>query len=70
MADMEVEGAPALTLLPPTVEVDALPYVDTHYDSVPGMKKRVDALIQAELKTFKPKDYLAPWKMHEVSFEV
>eukprot|EP00164_Ancoracysta_twista_P002938 GFYU01003909.1.p1 GENE.GFYU01003909.1~~GFYU01003909.1.p1 ORF type:complete len:251 (-),score=55.56 GFYU01003909.1:146-898(-) len=37
--------------------LDALPYVDQEYND-PEMQKRVEKMIQKEMSTFKPKDYL------------
>ena len=57
-----------LALPPPRTDIDALPYIDQQYTD--AARSEVESLIQAELKTFKPKDYLAPWPMHEPDFEV
>jgi len=55
-------------LPPPRTDIDALPYVDQQYTD--AMRKQVEGLIEAELKTFKPaKDYLAQWPVHEPNFE-
>mmetsp|Transcript_34414 Transcript_34414/g.90558 ORF Transcript_34414/g.90558 Transcript_34414/m.90558 type:complete len:224 (-) Transcript_34414:328-999(-) len=60
----------AMAALPaPHIDVDALPYVDSQYND-PAMKRQVDALIQEEMRTFRPsKDYLAPWPLHEPTFD-
>ena len=39
------------------VKIDALPYIDGEYND-PVMKGRVDALIQQEMRSFVPPDYL------------
>ena len=39
------------------VSLDALPYVDTLIKDA-GMQDAVNRLIEAEMKTFKPRDYL------------
>ena len=67
MADAEQ----ATALLPaPRIDVDALPYIDSQYNN-PRMKAHVDALIEAELKTFRPSgDHLERWPMYEPNFEV
>jgi len=65
---MEVEGA-TLALQAPRTDIDALPYVDTQFND-PEMKKQVNELIQAELKTFSPSpDYLAHLPAFEPAFE-
>jgi len=66
MADAEQ----ATALLPaPRIDVDALPYIDSQYNN-PRMKAHVDALIEAELKTFRPSgDHLERWPMYEPNFE-
>ena len=47
----------------------ALPYVDSQYND-PAVKAQVDALIEAEMRTFKPsRSYLEPWPMYEPDFE-
>ena len=48
---------PALALPAPTTVVDALPYVDMQYND-PAMKRQVDAMVEAEMQTFTPGDYL------------
>ena len=54
----------------PPVLIDALPYIDQEYND-PEMKKQVDALIAAELKTFKPqRDYLEKFPEYEPTFKV
>ena len=45
---------PCLLYLP-----DALPYIDQELDSIPGIRRDVEKLVREEMKTFKPKDYLA-----------
>ena len=65
MADAEQALLPA-----PRIDVDALPYIDSQYNN-PRMKAQVDALIEAELKTFRPsRDYLERWPLYEPNFEV
>jgi len=67
---MEPAG-PALALPAPTVDESktALPYVDGQYND-PQMAKTVEALIQAEMRTFKPdRDYLEPWPAYEPNFD-
>lgn len=58
----------ALLLKAPKVDVDALPYIDRQYND-PALKAQVDALVAAEMASFKPKDYLEPWPSHEPNFE-
>lgn len=63
------DGSAMAALPAPHTDVDTLPYVDTQYND-PELKARVDAMIQAELKTFKPKEYLAHLpEMHEPNFD-
>jgi pre-mRNA-splicing factor SPF27 len=60
----------AMMALPaPTTLMDALPYVDSQYNDA-QMKKRVDQLVQAEMKTFAPRDYVAHLPQYEPNFEV
>jgi len=60
----------AMMALPaPTTLIDALPYVDSQYNDA-KMKKRVDQLVQAEMKTFAPRDYVAHLPQYEPNFEV
>ena len=66
---MQQQPEAQLLLGGPSSMVDALPYVDKEYND-PSMQAQVHALIQQEMRTFKPeKDYLAPWPMHEPTFE-
>ena len=61
--------APAM-LTGPKVLIDALPYIDQEYND-PKVKAQVDALIAAELKTFKPpRDYLEKFPEYEPTFRV
>ena len=61
---------PALALPAPTTAVDALPYVDAQYND-PAMKRQVDALVEAEMRTFTPGDYLGHLPAsYEPNFEV
>ena len=65
---MGVNGDGQLALPAPKILVDALPYIDGAYND-PAIKSQVHALIEEEMKTFKPeKDYLAPWPMREPDF--
>ena len=58
-----------LAALPaPHIDVDALPYIDSQYND-PAMKAQVDALVDAEMRSFRPRDYLAPWPLHEPNFD-
>ena len=66
---MASSSEPALALPAPTTPIDALPYVDSQYND-PKMKKQVDQLVQAEMKTFAPGDYLAHLPPYEPNFEV
>ncbi|KAK8830536.1 hypothetical protein WA577_004268 [Blastocystis sp. JDR] len=50
------------------VNLDSLPYIDKEYDE-PGMQDYVDSLIQEEMKTFHPRNYLAEWPMPELKFD-
>ena len=60
----------AMMALPaPTTLIDALPYVDSQYND-PKMKQRVDQLVQAEMETFAPRDYVAHLPQYEPNFEV
>ena len=53
----------------PATPVDALPYIDKEFND-PDMQVRVRALIQEEMRSFKPEtDYLAKWPMYEPSFD-
>ena len=61
-------AAPAL-LAAPHVDIDALPYMDSQYNN-PQMKQKVDQLIEAEMRTFRPsRDYLERWPMYEPTFD-
>lgn len=61
---------PALALPAPTTVVDALPYVDMQYND-PAMKRQVDAMVEAEMQTFTPGDYLGHLPPpYEPNFEV
>ena len=65
------DGDATMAALPaPHTDVDALPYVDRQYND-PALKAQVDAMIEAELKTFKPsRDYLAHLpELHEPNFD-
>jgi len=42
-----------------SVFLDALPYVDQEYSSIPGIRAEVEKLVRDEMQSFKPKDYLA-----------
>jgi pre-mRNA-splicing factor SPF27 len=70
---MEIDSAdvsssvPGLALPAPHIEIDALPYIDSQYND-PEMKARVDSLVQAEMRTFRPGNYLAHLPEHEVNF--
>eukprot|EP00965_Chrysotila_dentata_P224168 6194020-Pleurochrysis_carterae.AAC.3 len=67
---MEPETAAPMAALPaPRTQLDCLPYVDTQYND-PAVRKQVDALVQAELKTFKPAEYLAKFPSFEPKFQV
>ena len=48
--------------------LDALPYVDVQIDQVPQMKEYVQHLIQEEMKTFKPRDYISHLPSPELTF--
>ena len=61
--------AETLALPAPTTAIDALPYVDSQYNDA-KMKKRVDQLVEAEMKTFAPRDYVAHLPQYEPNFEV
>ena len=67
---MEEEAPAVMAALPaPHIDVDALPYIDSQYND-PAMKQRVDALVQEEMKSFRPsRDYLAAWPLHEPNFD-
>ena len=58
-----------MALPAPTTLIDALPYVDSQYND-PKMKQRVDQLVQAEMETFAPRDYVAHLPQYEPNFEV
>ena len=65
-----MEDGAALALQAPRTDIDALPYVDTQFND-PEVKKKVNELIQTELKTFSPApDYLAHLPAFEPAFEV
>lgn len=53
----------------PTTQIDALPYIDTQYND-PAVQKQVDELVQSEMRSFKPKDYLSRWPVYEPDFDV
>jgi pre-mRNA-splicing factor SPF27 len=58
-----------MALRAPRTEIDALPYVDHQYNEE-RMRKRVEALINAELKTFAPRsDALAHLPLREPNFD-
>jgi len=63
MASTSTAALPA-----PRTEIDALPYVDSQYNN-PAVKRQVDALVEAELKTFAPRDYLEHLPLREPDFE-
>ena len=61
-------SASTMALAAPRTEVDALPYIDHHFND-DGMRKQVEALIDAELHTFKPAaDALAHLPLREPDF--
>jgi len=66
LASMAPEAMMALPA--PTTLIDALPYVDSQYNDA-KMKKRVDQLVQAEMETFAPRDYVAHLPQYEPNFE-
>jgi hypothetical protein len=47
--------------------LDALPYIDIHYE---GMKDKVHSLIEQEMRTFSPPNYLAHYEELELKFAV
>ena len=67
VTSVEARAVPGLALPAPHIEVDALPYIDSQYND-PEMKARVDSLVQAEMRTFRPGNYLAHLPEHEVNF--
>ena len=68
LTTMEGAGEVMAALPAPHVDIDALPYIDGEYND-PSMKAQVDALVEAEMRTFKPKDYLAKFPVYEPSFD-
>jgi hypothetical protein len=58
-----------MALPAPTTLIDALPYVDSQFNDA-KMKQRVDQLVQAEMETFAPRDYVAHLPQYEPNFEV
>ena len=66
---MASDSAAVAALPAPHIDVDALPYVDMQYND-PAMKRKVDELVEAEMRTFRPdRDYLERWPMHEPNFD-
>lgn len=51
----------------PQVLLDALPYVDQHYND-PRVMDEVDRLVEAEMRTFQPPNYLEAYPDYEISF--
>lgn len=50
------------------LDLDALPYID--YDPDEATKNSVSRMIEEEMRTFKPKDYLSHLEMPETTFAV
>lgn len=48
-------------------ELDSLPYIDIHYES---MQDKVRSLIEEEMRTFTPPNYLEAFGQQELKFEV
>ena len=49
-------------------DIDALPYIDQQMEQVDQMKQYVDHLVQEEMKTFAPRDYISHLPRPELKF--